>query len=125
MRRVTQDESRDTGMALVLLSLVLHVAFRRQGFVTAAIVLLVLTMGVPRVFGPAAVAWLGLSRVLGAVMSRVILTLVFVLVITPIGALRRLLGHDTLQLRRFKSGDGSVWWTRDHLFAPSDLEKPY
>lgn len=125
MRRVTQDESRDTGMALVLLSLVLHVAFRRQGFVTAAIVLLVLTMGVPRVFGPAAVVWLGISRVLGAVMSRVILTLIFALVITPIGAVRRLLGHDALQLRRFKSGAGSVWWTRDHLFSPSDLEKPY
>jgi hypothetical protein len=44
-------------------------------------------------------AWMKLAEVLGAAMSRVILTLAFVLVITPLGLVRRVFGTDTLGLR--------------------------
>ena len=120
-----RDRSRDTGLALVLLLLIAHAATRRDGFATAAIVVLVVSMTAPLLFRPASVVWFGFSHVLGAVMSKVLLAAVFYAVVTPIGFVRRLLGHDSLRLRAFKAGDASVMQARAHVFVPGDLEKPY
>jgi len=54
-----RDRSRDTGLALVLLLLIVHAATRRDGFATAAIVVLVAAMTVPLLFRPASVVWFG------------------------------------------------------------------
>jgi hypothetical protein len=125
MRQMTRDETRDTGMAMVLLALILWLAFRHDGLVRAAIALLVLTMTVPRVLAPVAVAWFTLSHAIGTVMSTLLFTLTFAIVITPIGVVRRLLGKDPLQLRGFKASRESVMVRRNHLYAAGDLEKPY
>ena len=45
-------------------------------------------------------AWMGLSFVLGSVMSRLVMAFVFFGVITPIGLLMRLVGRDPLRLRK-------------------------
>jgi len=120
-----RDRSRDTGLALVLLLLIAHAATHRDGFATAAIVVLVAAMTVPLLFKPASVVWFGLSHAIGTVMSKVLLTVVFYAVVTPIGVVRRLLGHDALQLRTFKTSHESVMRRRGHVFTPDDLEKPY
>ena len=120
-----RDRSRDTALALVLLLLIVHAATKRDGFATAAIVALVVAMTVPLVFRPASVVWFGLSRALGAVMSKVLLAIVFYVVVTPNGLVRRLLGHDSLRLRAFKAGGASVMHSRAHTYGPGDLEKPY
>jgi multisubunit Na+/H+ antiporter MnhG subunit len=120
-----RDRSRDTGLALVLLLLIAHAATRRDGFATAAIVVLVVAMTAPLLFRPASVVWFGFSHVLGTVMSKVLLAVVFYVVVTPIGLVRRLLGHDSLRLRAFKADDRSVMESRAHVFVPADLEKPY
>ena len=122
---ITTAQSRDTGMALVLLMLILQVAFGGNEFLAAAVVLQVVTMTAPRVFRPAAVVWLGLSHIVGAVVSRILLAVVFFGLVTPIGLLRRALGRDALRLRAFKAGDESVLVARDHTFTAGDLEKPY
>ena len=120
-----RDRSRDTGLALVLLLLIGQLMTGRQSLITAAVVALVVTMTVPLVFRPLSVVWFGFSHVLGAVMSRLLLSAVFFLIVTPVGVVRRLLGYDTLRLRAFKAGDTSVMHVRHHVFAPDDLEKPY
>jgi len=120
-----RDRSRDTGLALVLLLLIAHAATRRDGFATAAIVVLVAAMTVPLLFKPASVVWFGFSHLLGTVMSKVLLAVVFYLIVTPIGLVRRLFGHDSLRLRAFKAGDASVMHPRAHVYVPDDLEKPY
>jgi ABC-type nitrate/sulfonate/bicarbonate transport system permease component len=120
-----RDRSRDTGLALVLLLLIAHLSTGRRGLVTAALVVLVVTMTAPLVFRPLSVVWFGFSNLLGTVMSKVLLAAVFYLIVTPIGVVRRLLGHDSLRLRAFKAGDASVLHARQHVFVPDDLEKPY
>ena len=120
-----RDRSRDTGLAVVLLLLLVQLATGRRGLTTAAAIVLVVTMTAPLVFRPVSVAWFGLSHVLGTVMSKVLLAAVFYLIVTPMGVVRRLLGHDSLQLRAFKGGDASVLHARQHVFAPGDLDKPY
>lgn len=124
-RKITKDQSRDTGMAMVLLLLLADVRMKRGWILLASIVLQLLNMTVPRIFQPVAVLWLGLSDLLGAVVSRILLSIVFFGIVTPIGILRRLLGKDSLKLRAFKAGNDSVMLERNHVFIGQDIEKPY
>jgi hypothetical protein len=123
--RATKEQSKDTGMAVVLLLLIGALATHKTGYITAAVVVHVVSMAVPQVFRPVAVIWFGLSHLLGAVMSKVVLGVVFFLVVTPIGVIRRMMGHDALQLRTFKGSRSSVMAVRNHTYTPSDLEHPY
>ena len=126
MRTHTQrDRNRDTGMALALLLLIAYLASKRDGDVVAAVLALVISMTVPVVLQPLAVLWFGLSRVLGAVMSRVVMAVVFFVVVTPVGVVRRLLGRDSLRLREFGKGRSSVLTVRNHRVSEADLVNPY
>lgn len=115
----------DTGMALVLICLIVGLVRGTQGWFLLAAALLVLNMTAPMLFGPASRLWFGLSAVLGAVMSKLILGLVYFLILTPVGLLRRAMGKDTLRLREFRKGHGSVFRTRAGPFAPADLKTPF
>jgi hypothetical protein len=55
-------------------------------------------------------AWMGLALALGFVMTRVILTLVFSLVVFPIGLIMRLIGKNPLALRPDSTCD--TYWIR-------------
>lgn len=125
MRNITKDHSRDTGMAMVLLLLILYIRTKRDGMLWAAIALHVVNMMVPRIYAPIAVVWLGFSHLLGTVMSRILLSILFFGVVTPIGILRRLFGKDSLNLRAFKASEESVMLVRNHIFVSRDIEKPY
>jgi hypothetical protein len=124
-RTITKEQSKDTGMAMVLLLLLASAAFKRQALITAAMIALIVDMTVPRLYRPVAVLWLGLSHLLGTVVSKILLTLVFFGVVTPIGLARKLLGIDSLKLKDFKSGENSVMVIRNHIFTGKDIEKPY
>jgi hypothetical protein len=125
MKTITKDQSRDTGMAMVLLLLLGRLRFAIDGLLLAALALQVVTMVAPQVFKPVAVVWFGLSHAIGAVMSRVLLSIVYGLVVTPIGLIRRALGKDSLRLRAFKSDPESVMVVRNHTFTARDIERPY
>jgi hypothetical protein len=124
-RKITKDESRDTGMAMVLLFLIVFTSTRRNAFLAGAILLHIVNMIVPQAYRWVAVFWLGLSHLIGAVVSRILLSIVFFLVVTPIGWLRRLSGSDSLKLRAFKASQDSVMLRRNHKFVAADLERPY
>jgi len=125
MKKMTKDQSRDTGMAMVLLLLLIYLKTRRDGLVYAAMILHVVNMIVPRVYAPVAVLWLGLSHVLGTIMSKILLSILFFGLVTPIGVLRRLFGKDSLKLRAFKANEESAMSVRNHLFVGHDIERPY
>jgi hypothetical protein len=123
--KMTKDQSRDAGMAMVLLVLIFYIKTRKDGYLWAAVVLHVVNMIVPRIYAPVAILWLGLSHVLGTVMSKILLSILFFGLVTPIGLLRRLLGKDSLKLNAFKASQESAMLVKNHLFVGSDIEKPY
>lgn len=124
-RNITKDQSRDTGMAMVLLLLLMSGSFKHQVLIAVAIITLVVTMAYPQIYRPIAVIWLGGTHLLGTVVSKILLTIVFFGVVTPIGLVRRVMGIDSLRLKAFKSGDDSVMTIRNHTFVGQDMEKPY
>lgn len=122
---MTRDQCRDTGMAMVLILLLLALLLERELYLIGAVCLHVLNMIAPQAYRPVAVVWLGLAHLLGAVMSRVILTVVYLVIVTPIGLVRRMMGIDSLRLKQFgKSGD-SVMHERNHTFTAEDIQRPY
>ncbi len=124
-RKITKDQSRDTGMAMVLLFLLIFVSRKHPWLLYTAMILHVINMIVPKVFYPIAIFWLGFSDAMGAVMSKVLLSIVYFFVVTPIALLRRISGKDSLKLRVFKASQASVMVKRDHLFTARDMESPY
>jgi hypothetical protein len=124
-RKITKDQSRDTGMAMVLLFLIVAASRKREGYLFIAMALHVVNMIWPQVYRPLALLWLGLSDLIGAVVSRILLSIVFFVVVTPIGIFRRLAGKDSLKLRAFKASQDSVMLERNHTFVGQDLERPY
>jgi hypothetical protein len=122
---ITRDQSRDTGLAIVLVLLLVILRWQRTELLVPALILQVVSMVAPQVLRPVAIVWFGFAHLLGAVVSRVLLAVVFGLVVTPIGLLRRALGKDSLRLRAFKTGDESVMVVRNQTFTAADLEKPF
>jgi hypothetical protein len=122
---VTKEQSKDTGMAMVLLLLLGYARFRREWLLVGALALQVVVMTVPGIFRRVAVLWLGLSHAMGWVTSKVLLTAIFYLLVTPIGVARKLMGKDPMRLRAFKRGTASAMLTRNHTFTAADIEKPY
>ncbi len=121
----TPAQARDTGMAMVLICLLLAYWGARPRMVPLAIVLLLLTMVWPQAFRPLAGLWFGLSHLMGAIVSRVILTLLFFFLVTPVGLVRRWAGADTLQLKKWKKDRSSVFIVRQGNILPKDLVHPY
>ena len=112
-------------MAIVLLLLLCAFLLKRHGFIPAAIIVHVINMTSPQVFRLPAIAWLGFSHLLGMMVSKIVLSVVFLAVVTPVGLLRRVMGKDAMQLKAFKASEDSVMVERNHTFTGSDLEKPY
>jgi hypothetical protein len=77
-----------------------------------ALVLMALGLAAPRVLHPVYTVWMGLAVVLGFVMTRVILTAVFVGLVIPIGLVLRLVGKDLLRLKLDPEAD-SYWLPKE------------
>jgi hypothetical protein len=77
----------------------------------AAAAILVVSFAMPRLLAPAKRLWLKLGKLLHVVVSPVILSVVYVLVFIPVGALIRLFGKDLLDLKR-DPGVTSYWVSR-------------
>ncbi len=122
---LTKDQCKDTGMAMVLILLLITLTFKRDIFFFCAIGALVLNMIAPQVYRFVAVIWLGLAHLLGTIVSKVSLSIVFLGIVTPVGLWRRIFAKDSLKLKGFKAGHESVMQERNHTFVGEDIERPY
>ncbi len=123
--KATPEQAKDTGMAMVLICLLLGYFGKFPKFLPVSIVLLIITMAWPKAFKPLAGLWFGLSHLLGSVVSRVILTILFFVIVTPMGVIRRWRGADAMQLKKWKQGTDSVFIERQGAVQDKDLLQPY
>ena len=124
-KKITADQCKDTGLAMTLIALLVALAKDSMTPVAFAIAVLILTMTAPGLFSPLARLWFGLSHWLGKIASTLLLSIVFVLVVTPVGLIRKLSGKDAMRLGQWKAGRESVFVRRDHHVTAADLEKPF
>tara|TARA_B100000579_G_scaffold131039_1_gene105746 strand:+ start:1642 stop:2064 length:423 start_codon:yes stop_codon:yes gene_type:complete len=65
----------------------------------------------PVILKPIYLLWMIFAIILGWIMTRVILSILFYIIITPIGLITRLLGEDFLSLKKIKAD--SYWSNRN------------
>lgn len=68
--------------------------------------------------------WMIASLALGWIVTRIILTTLFFLVITPIGLLQRVFGKSAIQVA-FTPDSASYWQSRAAPPVPADYEKQF
>lgn len=69
-------------------------------------------------------SWIVFSRVLGWIVTRILLTIVFFLVVTPIGLLQRFFGRRAIEVA-FRDNTISYWQERTTSPGPGDYEKQF
>jgi hypothetical protein len=94
-------------------------------FLWPGLVLVVLGVVLPPALKWVYLAWMSVAFVLGFVMAHVILTLLFLLVITPLGLVARLFGQDFLSLNLNRAAR-TYWIPRDQLVkSPATYERQF
>jgi hypothetical protein len=124
-RTISKKQASDTGLAGVLILLLIGLFTHNNLYFKIAIPVLIINMTFPMFYYILAIIWIGFSQLLGTVVSKIILTIVYILLVIPVGIFRRLIGKDSLQLSEFKKGNNSVMKTRNYNFSSKDIEYPY
>jgi hypothetical protein len=115
------------GGVLLLIGLVLFYFEKPSAIYFAVIGGFLILFGVllPNILKPLNRIWMGLSIILGFFMSRVILTILFYLVLTPIGILAKLVGKKFMMLKFDKSKE--TYWEKRTIVhkKPIDYERQF
>ncbi|MDA3861858.1 MAG: SxtJ family membrane protein [Melioribacteraceae bacterium] len=114
------------GGAFLIVSAVLFIYEKPSAayFMVFGFVFQILAQTFPLLLLPLQKVWMGISVVLGFIMTRVILSILFYLMITPINFISRLFGKDFLDLKIEKSKK-SYWNLRDDEYEKSSSEKQF
>lgn len=64
--------------------------------------------------------WVKVGEIVGWLMHRIILSILFYLILTPIALLKKIMGNDSLQISRKERN--STFIPRNHLYSPKDME---
>ncbi len=117
-QEIKVSSNRSFGMVFTLVFLAMGIWQTSAGkslewyFFASAILFFIVTITFPSLLGPFNRAWFKFGLLLGQAVNPVILGLVFFLVVTPIGIVRRLLCKDSLHLKP-KPNLKSYWIDRD------------
>jgi hypothetical protein len=125
LENISRDQAKDGGMAVVLILLILGTVLKQKNFFAYAMAALIVNMILPGIYKPFAKVWFALANFLGTIMSKILLTVVYALLVLPVGLIIRLSGKDSLKLKQFKKGLSSVFKDRNHEFHSPDIENPY
>jgi Saxitoxin biosynthesis operon protein SxtJ len=114
------------GAVLLLLGKLLLLGDRKAGgpFLSLGALLLLVAAFAPWVLRYLYRPWMTVAFALSWLVTRVILTLLFFLIVTPIGLLQRLCGKRPLEFR-FQSDETSYWQSRTIHPVPADYEKQF
>jgi len=110
-----KKELRQFGLTIAVASGLLGglLLFRERSgyfyFFAASVGFLLLGLAAPILLKPIQKAWMSVAVLIGWVMTRVILIILFYLVITPLGLLAKLFGKRFLDIG-FKNNDQDSYW---------------
>lgn len=115
------------GSVLLLISAILY--WNEKGsanwFLISGSFLILAALIYPNILKPLNKIWMGLAVLLGFVMTKVILAILFFLVLTPIALIAKISGKKFLDLNMNKAAS-SYWIKRNKLnTAPENYEKQF
>ena len=114
------------GGALLIISVFLFIYEKPSVpyFIGAGLAFQIIAQIIPILFLPIQKIWMAFSVVMGFVMTRVILALLFYIIITPISFISKIFGKDFLSLK-IEKDKKSYWNLRDEEYKQSSTEKQF
>ncbi len=116
----TREKQIETCLVIVTGLLIFWLIYHVKVLVTIAVAVGIIGAFIPSLARWIHWAWYKLAEVMGFVMSKVLLSLVFFVFLFPISLIYRMFNKDTLQL---KKKAGSYWTVREHSYTGKDLEQ--
>jgi len=123
--KISKEQSKDTGIIIALIVLLSGTFLKSFLLVKASIVIIFLSFLIPALFYFPSIVWFGFSRIIGSVVSKIVLTIIFIAAVVPVGLVRKAMKKDSMMIGSFKKGSGSAWAVREHKYSESDILKPY
>jgi hypothetical protein len=121
--KATREKELETILTLCVALVVIFFVTKKQHayFLTASVLLGLIGMFSKFLTAKISWAWLKLGEMMGAVTSKIILSLLFFLVLFPIALLARVFGSNKNPLQLKKEGE-SYYYLRNHKYEAKDLE---
>ena len=127
----TPNQLRTYGITMAVAFLILGAFFHWRNLETLRMIMfilgppfLLLAFIAPNLLRPIEKAWMNLALILGNIVTPIVLTLTFFLVITPMGLFLRLIGKDLLDIKMQKDRN-SFWVAVDPEGPGSRPDTPY
>jgi uncharacterized membrane protein len=121
LTKVNKKQCMEFGQVATLATLYFALHYKSNDLVFTAMIVILITIVLPIIFYPFAFLWFGLSGLMSKISPVIILSVIYFLIVVPVGLIRRLLGKDSMQLRQFKKDKASVMINREHLHTAADL----
>lgn len=123
---VTKTTNREFGILLSLVLLIIAYIRQEQGTLyEIAILTLLIALLCPLLYTPFTRLWFKFGELLSRITTCIVLFILYFLIVTPVGRLRRMMKKDTLCIHQFKTSRESVFTTEDKTYTASDLDKQY
>ena len=121
LMKIEKIDTYKTIQVLALACLVVWFFTKRPAWAYASLILLILPLVFYRAAHLITWIWLKFSHILGAINSRIILSGIFFLVLTPMALIYRLMGNKIYS----KPKGHSYFTDRDHKYSSKELEKSW
>jgi len=110
------------GIVLATIGVILYYFEKSSAIYFAVIGGLLILFGAlfPNILKPLNRVWMSLAIILGFIMSRVILTILFYFVLTPIGILAKLVGKKFMTLKYDKSAE--TYWEKRTIIHKKQID---
>tara|TARA_B110000046_G_C12850784_1_gene337632 strand:+ start:236 stop:595 length:360 start_codon:yes stop_codon:yes gene_type:complete len=110
-------------LVIVLGFLIIGYIFNIEELKIASLVIGLTSLIIPAAAKLILKGWEYLALALGWINSRILLTVVFYIVLTPVALISRIFNKDKLKLSKTK--DDSMFTTRNHVYTAKDIENPW
>lgn len=116
---LTPKKSAESLLVIVTGFLVLYLVFQHKAFLYVSLSVGLVSIFIKPVGNFIARLWFILGEVLGFIVSKIVLTLLFYLFVTPIAIVHNIFNKDVLKTKH--CGE-TLWSKRSHTYTSKDLE---
>jgi len=121
-QRENKKRTNETTKALVILLLIIGIVYHQPWANYVALCILFISLITEKPFRFLALLWFSLGNILGTIVTKILLSVIFYVILTPISFLYHIKNRDPLCLRKSKK---SLFVTRNKVFSAEDLLHPY
>jgi len=110
---------------LIILSgfVILYLFFQRNWMLIVPASLAIVFLTLPKISLLILQAWYFIGKQIGWINSRIILSVIFFFILTPIALIRKIFSNDPMNLKKRKRS--TLFVERNHLLKKDDLKNPW